>query len=649
MKKFFLILSLVFLSSCTLPWQSQPDAIPVEHTFQNDYERHVRAVFDQVNTTLNSYLDLSEKLSPSGYDDSTIRFAWDIAGTASGELKIHADAARNTREMLMSAMIDASGFFSADGSTLRLDAFKGAVTTRMASYLFRLDAFQISGTGSEYESIKEGFDTMMLKMQPHLGKWLEYNALAPMQMLSSGTDASTNQISLISLGVYFDLLSGGDKLESILSKQAPIRVTSVLGKDGDYYQYAVELDQTGAYTLVDTLSRTFAGTGVIDSEKTQKELQAISLSGILSIHESRPEFAKFDGILSASGVPIQAHIDTAFTPESSHIRIFQRGSGSTETLMFDYDGKSTDTTGAYKLSLSGSQIATLNTTRDTKGITGFDLDFTPEGEWVKIQYDYSDREKFAMKVSTVQSDEVSEIITASWIFHDGNFSHIDAILSPPDVSSIQLQYDYTSDGTITGKISSESFPWALELTGHAKKDDVELVGSFQGIQATLAYKKSPDGILEWSLKLPVATITWKGKESKEFFESFSLNMVSPVATALLDMQTVDGWLTGPLKVSQNGQKDAFQINLKAKRSGKDFSWRLDVPVSAMNEHALHLEWDSHIDIRYDKDAKVQLPSESTSIFDAFPELKNTFIPDDTVIQSNNTVDEDKIFSDFSDI
>lgn len=184
-------------------------------------------------------------------------------------------------------------------------------------------------------------------------------------------------------------------------------------------------------------------------------------------------------------------------------------------------------------------------------------------------------------------------------------------------------------------------PSTLDLTGHYKKDDINLTATFQGMTTTLTHKKQSDGIFDGSLRLPVATMNWKGKENKEFLESLVVNIVSPAGAASLDMQTVDGWLTGPIKIIQNG-KTLLEAALKAKRSGKDFSWRVDVPQSTTVPHAIHLEWDSHIDIRWDKNAKVQIPKDTLSIFDAFPELGEALRPKTSTTITNTQIGTDNV-------
>lgn len=179
MRKIILISTLVVtLSGCALPWQKQEPVgsiIPAEHTLQNDYQRHIAAMFDRWEKMRNSYFDLLEKVSPSGFDNSTIRFAATVADTGSGEIKIKADAIRNIRDMTMSADIDATGFFSASGSTVRLDALRGSFVTQFTTYFFKLDEFKISGIGVEYNKVQEGYNELMKPMTPHLGKWLEYD------------------------------------------------------------------------------------------------------------------------------------------------------------------------------------------------------------------------------------------------------------------------------------------------------------------------------------------------------------------------------------------------------------------------------------------------------------------------------------------
>lgn len=148
MRKILLVsMFLIILSGCTLPWQQETLTIPVEHNFKNDYERHVQAVFDRWQKTRDEWFEFSEKFSPSGYDNSMIRFATAVAETGSGEIKIKADAVRNIRDMTMSADIDATGFFSAKDSIVRLDRLRGSFVNAFITYYLKLDEFKISGSG----------------------------------------------------------------------------------------------------------------------------------------------------------------------------------------------------------------------------------------------------------------------------------------------------------------------------------------------------------------------------------------------------------------------------------------------------------------------------------------------------------------------
>lgn len=64
MKKILLVpIFLFFISSCTLPWSK--DSIPSEHNFQNDYSRHVKAIFDTVDKNLELAEIIAKYMSPS--------------------------------------------------------------------------------------------------------------------------------------------------------------------------------------------------------------------------------------------------------------------------------------------------------------------------------------------------------------------------------------------------------------------------------------------------------------------------------------------------------------------------------------------------------------------------------------------------------
>jgi hypothetical protein len=77
------------------------------------------------------------------------------------------------------------------------------------------------------------------------------------------------------------------------------------------------------------------------------------------------------------------------------------------------------------------------------------------------------------------------------------------------------------------------------------------------------------------------------------------------------MQTVDGWLTGPLRIRSTEATGYIpEVDIRARRSGQDFSLRTDMTLSSGATDRAHFEWDSHIDLRHDRGARVTLPAEA---------------------------------------
>lgn len=287
MKKLLLI-SLLFLSSCTLPWSSE------EHSFESDYKRHVASVFQNFDKNLATYFDFLEKISPSGYDNSTIRFSGNVPNMGSGEIMIKADAVRQTPKQAFSAEFDVNGFLSAAGQLFRIEKLTGGIAYQLGSYYFHLDAASISGSGDEFENIKKSWDESIQKIQPYFGKWIGIN-LEEIMNLNSNTSSNEKLQARIILAVEIDILSGGKKLQKILAENSPIRSTANLGKEGNMYKYQVEIDQTGSLALVDALVSEYSGTGIssADRESFAKGLAGIRLSGVLSLGEDESGYVSF--------------------------------------------------------------------------------------------------------------------------------------------------------------------------------------------------------------------------------------------------------------------------------------------------------------------------------------------------------------------
>lgn len=167
-------------------------------------------------------------------------------------------------------------------------------------------------------------------------------------------------------------------------------------------------------------------------------------------------------------------------------------------------------------------------------------------------------------------------------------------------------------------MSGTKLPVEAVLDGHYQKDDVLMNLAVGGMTTTLTYKKEKDNTFDGSIRFPVGTLTWKGKMTEEFYDTLLVNLASPIASASLDMKTVDGWLTGPLQVkSTQTSVEIPTVDIRAKRQGKDFSLQTDIGMGAGSPDKAHFEWDSHIDIRYDKNAEVKIPAEAIPFTQAF--------------------------------
>lgn len=285
--KRLLLIPILFLSSCTLPWSE-------EHSFESDYKRHIGFMFQNMEKAIDSNISLLEKLSPSGYDNSTIRFSGIVPKLGSGEIMIKADAVRQTPKQAFSAEFDVNGFLASADQLFRLEKLTGGIAYQLGSYYFHLDSASISGAGDGFMNIEKSWDESIQKIQPYLGKWISMS-LEEMMNLDSSTSSSEKLQTRIILAVEMDIISGGKKLQKILTENSPLRSTVALGKEGDMYRYQVELDQTGSLALADALVSEYSGTGISSEDREQfaKALAGITLSGVLSLSEDDAGYFSF--------------------------------------------------------------------------------------------------------------------------------------------------------------------------------------------------------------------------------------------------------------------------------------------------------------------------------------------------------------------
>lgn len=109
--------------------------------------------------------------------------------------------------------------------------------------------------------MQEEYDEFMKRITPHLGKWFAYDSLGALKVTSLNSTQQERilqtNVSML-LGLYMDILAGGEKIEKMLMEDSILQPTADLGKEGEYYRYAVTIDHTGAYNLIERLSQTFA-------------------------------------------------------------------------------------------------------------------------------------------------------------------------------------------------------------------------------------------------------------------------------------------------------------------------------------------------------------------------------------------------------
>ncbi len=617
MQKVILFAIFLFtISACTLPWSN--DMIPSEHNFTNDYQRHVKAIFDNVDSNIKTYETILQYINPSWYDDSTIRVSWIVPNIGSGELSIHVDAVRETQLMSkLAAEFDIKGFLSLVDQMSEID-IKGWFIQSLESYYFHLDRADLVGSGSDYEKMQISWNKFMETYSPFIGKWVQFN-ISDLTQYSNQNKIDHDNILKTILSAEFDILSGWKKLRKILVANPPFRVTWSLGKQNDLYGYNVELDNSGTLALVENIMMVYGGTGLSLSEKDQIRawLNMISLSGVLSIHAEQSEYVSFSGILTMSGEANPLNFDIAFLPKQKRINLSTEWKELFSFLSYTQWEKS-----EYMISIEWKKIMKTSLMFNEKDLELADIQITPPSEtWIHIVFTYKNKKDFSFKVDEI-SEEANIVIYTPIDFigsiQDMRLTLLSGSISPEKWNSIQLTYSYESDGWFRWKIQWDDLPGNINLDGHIKDDDILVNLSMMGMSSTLTHKNNSDKTFEWSIRLPVATLQWKWKTTKEYYESFSIELTSPVASASLDMKTIDGWLTGPLSVESSQFPITIpSIDIRTKKNKRDFSLQTDIGMGSGNTEKIHFEWDSHIDIRWDKKAKVKIPTEILPFSDVY--------------------------------
>jgi len=630
MKKLLLV-PILFLSSCTLPWAT------VEHNFENDYSRHIASVFDRINDGIDAYYGLLEDFYPSGYDNSTIRFSGMVPKVGSWEITIKADAIRQTLKQAFSAEFDINGFLETTDQLFRLEKLTGGIMYQIGSYYFRLDTATISGSGDSFIGIQKNWDETIQKMQPYLGKWVTLNTVE-MVKINPDIASTDNLMARIVIAIEMDILSGWKKLQKILTEHSPIRSIAELGKDGNMYRYQVELDKTWSLALLDAIVLEYSGTGISPEERVKymEILSEITLSGVLALDEDTTGYYSFLWQLTGSGWWGAFDIDMAYIEDEAHLVFMEK-----EKEAFSFRSKADWDKSHTTFSASGKTLMTMDRVKNGKNAESGDISITPsEGSGTHVVYSLDMKKDFSLKVEEINSDIV-------WIDINGkiNQNKLQNIIWSFRVekdNTVNFSYSLDEDGKLSGKIDGTKFPMWVTLDGRYKKDDIAINIAVGGMTITLNHKKEKDNTFDGSIRFPVGTLTWKGKATQEFYDTLLVTLVSPVASASLDMKTVDGWLMGPLQVrSSQAPIDIPSIDIRAKRKGKDFSLQTDIGMGSGVTEKAHFEWDSHIDIRYDKKAEIKIPTEFIPFSQAFSgflaEPKHSFEWIDSAEQDFNNI------------
>jgi hypothetical protein len=613
MKKIIALGCILLLSSCTLPW-SDSDGIPDEHTFDNDYKRHIAAVFENVDEYQTQLYSVLEAITPSGYDNSKIRTLFSMSETWTGELTIQADAVRQDAGYKFGIEFLISGFLeSIDGEYMKLDELKGGVIKDIATYYFRIDSAALSWSGAEFSDsgIEKSWDEAFSKLRPHFGKWIHLDMLT---LAATDLDDDASLFFQWYMAFISDLASGGNTLQKILTEKSILRSTESLGKQGDYYAYKVESDAPMLVEFLDSVSREYTGTGMPQTTRDKMIADAGTdtlIVWVLSMHSVESEYMMFSG--SIIGKDKAIWLDMAVTPTESRLVITDTGSTEVFRYISKKDWDNSDTTihigwelfMSAKIALQGKDIESLEAT----------MNMTPMWETGVYQLAY----KKNVNTHHIELDQLDPtllttslgILNMDWRIEEERLSFLSGSVIDGMGGIASVTYSLSQSGELKGGIMHPDIPGWVTVSGHYRERDIMIDAIVAGITTSFSHKENDDKSVVGYLRLPVASTSWSGQKSWEFYEEFKMNLSSLFASVSLDMQTVDGWLSGPLIIkAPKSTQEIPQIDIRARKNWKDFGLRLDAQIPELANQKAHFEWDSTIDIHYDKKAKVKIPTES---------------------------------------
>ena len=143
-RQFFVLISSLLLSSCGLIGSDSSSG----HTFESDYARVIEHSITSNALDVLTVHDMYSSIFPSGYDNSQLRFAFDIPTMASGDLTLAADTVRESYAKLSAKMSLTGSFSQGDAGDIEFKNVRGQFVTNSATnkYYGLIESLDIGGS-----------------------------------------------------------------------------------------------------------------------------------------------------------------------------------------------------------------------------------------------------------------------------------------------------------------------------------------------------------------------------------------------------------------------------------------------------------------------------------------------------------------------
>lgn len=464
-----------------------------------------------------------------------------------------------------------------------------------------------------------GSDTTMRDaLQKYRGKWysVDYLHMIGSEPSLSSTPRIIRQILQSYIALIIDIQNNGITwLRTILSKSPLLTLTGSGTQKDDMMIYPVTLSHTGVIALADTLLIQYSGSGLLDEEKQQiaESLSGVQFSGVFSVSMRDPAYSTLSGTwIVGKNNPTQVLI--WFLKDETHLN-FTTVSGSVDSLL-----RKTKNGGfQYTLDVSdaGKPLRVLNLDMGKNGDQHhFSAKFQPidESSGGILEADWTTKKTGDFSLYIASLDQ-KDFFRANAHIADGMISTLSGVLIAQEQIPNQVlhfSYNRNKNDDFEGKIELPK-NITVNLHGRAKKEDFSLEAIVQGMTLALENKKIKDDTWKWSLRLPVGQMRWDALIEGDILRGLRLDAVSPALRFNTDMtRAEDDWIRGSYSMWSN-EEEISSGTLSLMKKPKYFGFWYRTASWSLSEKNSFLEFVSMVDIRWDKGAKVDIPTDAEPI------------------------------------